>query len=67
MGETRTYVTSKSALVDFLAAAGNQVTDLIYWNNDLVSLGEALRRAQRLSGSERIARRHDLILVAAAA
>ena len=64
VGQTREYIISKHSLLSFLQSSGNVLADLVYWNNELVSLGEALRRASSLSGREQIARRQDQIFVA---
>ena len=65
MTQTSDYIVSKRALIAALRSGGNLVVDLVYWNNELVPLGEALRRAEQLSGAEKIARRRDWIFVGA--
>jgi hypothetical protein len=62
--EPSNYLISRESLAEFLQNDVHQPMDLVYWNNDLVSVREASKRARKLSGDARIARRHDLIFVA---
>jgi hypothetical protein len=48
-------------LVHFLAGRGNPFLSFVYWNNEPLSVDEALRRARGLVADTHIARWRDYI------